>query len=334
MNILDWLLRRNRTGVLTQERARIDETLERILQIIPRLRNAANHRQRLTPAIATSLQYLDGLLASLPGCHEGTPDSWSTDPYIRAFFSTPADIAIVFSRSEELHKYFDHNPTVDYAYTTLGMTMNERHVFGVAMEGDMTRHDVQQTTLSFFDHRVTICARTEADLRQEIEHRLVDQLALEGLAKLGADCRELLEQGRALLQQRLTLLQRQGIGMQSVVGGTDDMDAEEWIRVQAQIVQNACDVAELTAPAKVIQHELDRVCEILGTPASHTYITKNRFCIDQMNVIRSEGGRKIDFHVARIPANPVRMRAFALVRFPRAQLLPVGLHFDAVIGGL
>jgi hypothetical protein len=53
-----------------------------------------------------------------------------------------------------------------------------------------------------------------------------------------------------------------------------------------------------------------------------------------MNVIRSEGGRKIDFHVARIPANPVRMRAFALVRFPRAQLLPVGLHFDAVIGGL
>lgn len=58
--------------------------------------------------------------------------------------------------------------------------MTERHVLGVAQEGNSTRHDVPQTTPYFGDHRVRICSDTEASLRAEIARRMVDQLALEG----------------------------------------------------------------------------------------------------------------------------------------------------------
>ena len=86
--------------------------------------------------------------------------------------------------------------------------MTERHVLGIETDGDTVRHDVPQTTLWFSDHRVYVCGCTEDDLRDHIRRRLIDQLALEGLAKLAADRRELLAHGRTLLQARVALLAR------------------------------------------------------------------------------------------------------------------------------
>jgi hypothetical protein len=52
-----------------------------------------------------------------------------------------------------------------------------------------------------------------------------------------------------------------------------------------------------------------------------------------MNVVvedaASEDGAAIEFRVARIPASPAGMRAFSLVRFARADLLPAPSMDDA-----
>src|ERR1700675_1606476 len=100
MGLLDWFLHRDRGQIPVDERARINETLERILRIIPRLRNARRYRERLAPAIAASLRYVDDLVASLPACHEANADAWSSDSYIRVFFATPNDLITAFSVSE------------------------------------------------------------------------------------------------------------------------------------------------------------------------------------------------------------------------------------------
>src|ERR1700761_3336696 len=177
---------RDKPHALPVDAARIDEAIGRILAIHPRLKLARRYRQRLKRPIALTLQYADELIASLPATLDGSAAAWSSQPSLRAFFATPADIADTFGRSTEVRAFFERHPEADDVQATLGMALFERHVLGVALEGDALRQDVVQTTLSFSDHRVTICGSTEAALRTEIMRHFIDQMALEGLARLPA----------------------------------------------------------------------------------------------------------------------------------------------------
>ncbi|MCC8400540.1 hypothetical protein LJ655_01305 [Paraburkholderia sp. MMS20-SJTN17] len=311
--------------------------IDRAIAVNPRLRLAQRHKERLGHAVAISLGYIDKLTASLPASHEANAAAWSTDPFIRAFFATPDDLTKIFSRSEELRGFFARNADHTHAYATLGMAMYERRVLGVALEGELVRHDVVQTKLCFSDHRVIICGGTESDLRAEIARRLVDQLALEGLARLAADRRDLVAKGRELLEARVALLERQGVGMRSVLGDRPDADADELARLKVQIEDNARNLAALRVPTEAVELELDRVCDVYSHPTDHLYVERRSIRLDLMNVIRqddTQASHEIEFRVARIPGDPPRMRAFALVRYPRAELLPAGLHIDAAMRAL
>ncbi|MFP4896283.1 hypothetical protein [Paraburkholderia sp. EG304] len=170
---------------------RVAEMIDRVIAMNPRLRLARHYKERLRQAVSVSPTYIDDLIRSPPAPHEANAAAWSTDPLIRVFFATPDDLVKAFSRSEELRAYYARNSNLTEAYATLGMAMFQRHVLGVAAEGDEMRHDVPQTTHCFSDHRVRVCGKSDADLREEIARRLVDQLALEGLSRLAADGCEL-----------------------------------------------------------------------------------------------------------------------------------------------
>ncbi|MGF6383531.1 hypothetical protein OKW31_006532 [Paraburkholderia atlantica] len=157
-------------------------------------------------------------------------------------------------------------------------------------------------------------------------------MALEGLARLAADRHALVAKGRELIAARVALLERRGVGMRSVVGGSQDADSDELARLENQIAENTRNLAALRVPTELIDLQLDRVCEVFSTPAEHIYVEKRRLRLDLMNVIRNddtEASREIELRLARIPGDPPRMRAFILVRFARDELLPAGLHVDA-----
>ena len=160
-------------------------------------------------------------MAAVPPVREASRAAWAADPYLQAFFATADDIPLAFSRAPDLRAYFEQNPGLPEAFAVLGMEMAERKVLGMALEGEIVRRDVEQTTVRFGDYRVRICGRSEDDLKAEIERRLVDQLALEGLARIVADQsrRKELEQARALLKSRLQMLERKGAGMRGALGG-------------------------------------------------------------------------------------------------------------------
>ncbi|EDZ97379.1 conserved hypothetical protein [Burkholderia sp. H160] len=332
MGLLASLFHPMRARTAHVESARVGEMIDRAIATNPRLRLARHYRERLGKAVSVSLAYIDDLIGSLPAPNEAKATAWSTDPLIRVFFATPDDLVKAFSRSEELRAYFAQNAFLTEAYATLGMAMFERHVLGVAVEGGEVRHDVAQTTLCFSDHRVRVCGKSDADLREEMARRLVDQLALEGLARLAADRRELVAKGRGLLEARVALLERRGVGMRSVVGDSPDADSDELARLEIQIAENSRKLAALRVPTKIIDLQLDRVCEVFSNPADHIYVEKRRVRLDLMNVIRNDdtqASREIELRLARIPGDPPRMRAFILARFPRDELLPAGLHLDA-----
>jgi hypothetical protein len=192
------------------------------------------------------------------------------------------------------------------------------------MEGDQVRGEVTQTTVSFSDHRVRICGRSEADLREEIERRLLDQLALEGLARVVDDQsnRKELEQERAVLMARLQMLERKGTGMRGALGG-EAVGEADLARLQSQLEENTANLGGAGGGAQALDRELEQICAVLAEPAQHLYVTSRRLRIDKLNVVIEEGGTEFEFLVARIPGTtPPEMRAFTLVRFPRAELLP------------
>ncbi|HVK56463.1 MAG TPA: hypothetical protein VM532_15730 [Burkholderiales bacterium] len=336
MSLLSRLLHSRHTDGAPDAR-RVDEAVERIVKLSPHLHLARHYRSRLEPAVATSLKYVGDIVASASAAREASAAAWSADPYIHAFFVAPTDIAPALSRSTDLREFFEQNTDSPEAYAVLGMAMSERRALGVALEGDAIRRDVVQTTVSFSDHQVRICGRTESDLRQEIVLRLVDQLGLEGLARIEADKsrRDLLERERALLKTRLQLLERQGIGIRSLFGDDATAESGESGRLKAQIEENERSLNSLGIRSEALDRALNCVCDVLANPSQHIYVESKRFRLDKMNVARPEDSTEpsddITIQIARIPTTPPRMRAFTLVRFARSELSPATSMFAGLL---
>ena len=317
-----------------QDRQRVSETLERVMQLYPQLRLARQYEKRLAPAVTASLAYMRGLVASVPAAREASSAAWVGDPYIHAYFAAPGDVPVVISRSVELRSYFASNGDAPEANAVLGMALTERHILGVAQEGETLRRDVPQTTVSFSDHQVRMCGRTDAELRDEIVRRLLEQLALEGLARTAADKsrRDELERERALLKTRLQLLERQGAGIRALLGSDAATDLGELARLQTEVEENERKLADLGLRADALDRALDHVRAVFAEPGQHLYLSTRRLRLDRMNVVldadSKQAGNDFAFQTARLPTTPPSVRAFSLVRFARADLLPEKSMFD------
>lgn len=333
MGILSWLLGTDNPSD-AQNAQQINELVERIAKLHPQLRLARRYQARLAPAVATSLDYAGKLVDSMPPAREASAAAWASDPCIHAFFASAQDVAQVISRSADLRMHFERNADLQEAYAILGMEMTERHILGVGLEGETLRRDVPQTTVSFSDHQVRICGCTDAELRGEIVRRLLDQLALEGLARVAADKtrRDMLKRERALLKTRFQLLERQGAGIRAALGSNVAAESDELAQLEAQIEENERNLASLGLQEDALDRELDRVCDVFAHPKQHIYVLSKRLRLDRMNVVlkgkNAQASEEIEFHIARIPTTPPRKRAFSLVRFARADMLPAKSMLD------
>lgn len=333
MGILNWLARGKRESEAPAH-ASLTEALARIVRLDPQLRLVEKYEARMGEALATCIGYVESLVRTLPEPREASAVAWSSDPSIHAFFATPGDVAPVLSRSAELQACFEQNPDLTYVHAVLSMAMLERRVLGVAWVGEHARPDVAQTTLSFDDHRIRICARTDAELREEIVRRAVDQLALEGLQGVTDDAskRKVLGEERALLKARLQLLERQGTGMRSVFGNDATLDVGEVARLQARIEENSQTLASLGLPTDALERKFEHVRGVLAAPEAHAFVEVKRLRLDRMNVVMddtcTQPGDDIEFRLAHIPGTPPETRAFSLVRVARADLLPARSRLD------
>ena len=334
MGILNWLLRPADSSA-GQDMERIEKLVERVANLHPQLRLARRYQARLAPAIATSLKYVGALVDSVPPAREASAAVWTSDPIIHAFFGAADDVAQVISRSADLRAFFEQNPDAAAAYAVLGTEMTERHVLGVALEGEVMRRDVPQTTISFSDHQVRMCGRSDADLKEEIVQRLFDQLALEGLERVASDKtrRSVLERERALLKMRVQLLERQGAGIRAVFGSNvAAIETDERAQVEAEIAENEQQLKSLGLQENALDRELNHVRGVLAEPQRHIYLSSKRLRLNRMNVVvegkNGQDAEEVEIHIARIPGKPPRIRAFTLVRFARADLLPARNMLD------
>lgn len=333
MGFFDRLWPRKRATPV-QETEQTRALVERLIVLSPSLKLARDYRERLCPALAQSVAYVREIVERLPPACEASAANWLADPYIHAFFAAPDEVAPVLSRSPELHAWFESHPLANEAWAVLGMAMAERRSLGVAQHGDHVHTDVAQTTLSFDDHQVRVCGESEADLREQIVQRVVEQIALEGLAQIGADesRRDALEQERALLRTRRQLLTRQGAGTQKMVGERAVANAAELAHLQTQIEANEQALADLGLKTDALEHELGVICDVLSHPAQHANVEMKQVRLSPMNVVIEHdapgSSAQIEFPLAHLPASPQGVRAFSLIRFARADLMPRPLLLD------
>jgi hypothetical protein len=337
MSLAQWLtsLRPSRPPPGAGARERVAMAAGGILALGPHLRMARRHRARLEPAVAVALGYVAGLVDAIPPAREASAAAWSFDPYIHAFFDSPESVAPVLSRSRDLRDFFAQNPDLPEAHAVLGMAMSEKHMLGVTLEGEIMRRDVVQEAVSFSDHQVRMCGRSEPALRDEIVNRLVAQLALQGMARYAAQQsqRGMLEQERALLLTRLRLLERKGVGVGALVGGGQQAaGADELARLQLDISENEDAIGRLGLRSDALDRELDQVCAVLLEPGAHLSVRTRRCVLSKMNVVLPPGsfvaGDEVVFQVAQVPTVPPQARAFTLVRFARADLRAAGGLLD------
>ncbi|WP_374592735.1 hypothetical protein [Aquabacterium sp.] len=303
----------------------VDAALDRITESHPRLRLAPRYKARLTPAVERSLDYAHFVARALPAARLASVGAWRDDPMIRAFFASADDVARELSRSHKLQDYFAQHPHEHQAHVLLGMKLTERSAFGVAREGDTYRHDVPRTTWCFSEHHAHVCAADEPSLRTEISRRVLDELALRGLTLIMADRqqRDQLDQDRALLKSRLRLLELRGAGMLATPSRPATPTDEA--RLRAALADNERQLAELGGRTDSLSHDLERLHDVLLDPHQYLELFERRARLDALNVLQDDHGRPtgdgLTFSMARFNTAPPQTRTFALVRFPRGELL-------------
>lgn len=299
MGFIASLFRRERGNESPSDPRRI-EMVQRVLRLSPRLRIARSYWPRLESSVGPGLDYVRGLVASLPAARDASPEAWAGDPCIRAFFDAPQDVSVLIAQSKPLQALFEREPTLQHAYAVLGAALGN---------GMLS------------DHQLRMCAASPSGLADEVARQMVDQLLLEALAYIAADRsrRGLLRQERDLLATRLRLLQRQGVGFASRIGGEIVGDAAEAASLQDQLLQNDRELDSLGAPGELLDHELDAVCAVFSDPLPLLNITPQRPRLRGTQLSWEEGaeGETVHVHVARVPGDPPQTRAFTLVRIAR-----------------
>jgi len=329
MSILDWF--KNRADQFDPER--ISEDLiqlalgKAIALTNPRLKLVRNHRQRLTPAVVTTIKFLQGLVKVFPVAHPLSEKSWPGDPVLRAFFVSPPDVGSVLGRADDLRELFATSPGLERAYAILGMAYSEQRTFGMALQGGIVARDVAQTTVCFSDHKTRLCGKDELTLRRTVGVEVFEHLISRTLADIGTERneREELRLARSLVRARLNLLRQHGPGLGAMLGDAP-ATASEQERLQQELLENERQLEALGGGESLLESEFTSLKEVLEHPQDYLSITPMHLRLNPMNIILDESstdtGADIDFAIIELKGpNPIR-RAFIVTLVDREEIPP------------
>lgn len=327
MGIIDWF--RDRKGQFDSDglpEGAVSWGADKAIALTnPRLRMISNWEKRLSPAVATTIRFMQGLVPVFPATRPLSPKTWAGDPALRAFFVAPKDIETLLARSDQLRAVFEKYPATDEAFLVLGMAIAEQKTFGMAVQGDTIQRDVAQKVVSFSDHKTRLCAPDEKALRRVIGIELFEYLVSRALSEIGAERteRQELQANRALIRTRLRLLQQYGPGLGAMLGD-EPAAAGEQARLEAELLENEKQLAEMGGCEEQLAGELETLQAVLDRPQDYLAISPLRLRLNTMNVLvgESETGTDIDFAVVDLKGQTPVRRAFVIARVARSDMPP------------
>ncbi|MEI7613472.1 MAG: hypothetical protein WCK63_11210 [Betaproteobacteria bacterium] len=327
MGILDWFI--NRPSQFDPDHLSDELTLRAIDKAVsltnPRLKFVDAYRERLTPAVETSIHYLRSIIRSLPPPIPVSSSRWSSVSELRAFFASASDIPLALGRSSNLRTLLEKFPELEEAHLILGMSYSEQRVLGMSLQGDVVQREVVQRVVSFSNHQARICGHSDAEVRRLLGTQAFEYLVAQALSEIGAERSERkdLETKRALIRSRLRLFQQHGPGLGTVFGSAPAEPAEQ-IALEAQLMENERQLEALGSPQSSLEKELECLCEVLLHPENYVCIEPKMLRLSTMNVVMDAeeigSAAKVSFSLANLKGVPQVQQAFVIARFPRDQL--------------
>lgn len=335
MGLLGWFRRRTpdlaRDGSLDRL---IQETTDYVIRMTdPRLAVVSRARDKLAPAVETSIRFLQEQRALLPEPHLLSAQQWGLDPCLKCMFVTAQDVDKTLAEAAELRNFFEHAPLLEEAHAIMGMSVREQQVLGMALKGEMVQRDVALTTVSFSDHRLRLFGDSPQSLWRAIARRLIDELALIALSRINAEReeRKSLETDTALLRARLRTFERRGTGLDHMLQegqATGNTDSRKLLH---QLETNERKLKALGASDSQLERELELLRAVFAAPAERIEVQPRQLHVDDLNQVLDEnqGGTLIEYDLVRVRRDAETIeRAFIPVRVGRQLPQASGLRLD------
>lgn len=289
----------------------------------PRLRALPRYQKPLRAAVIHAIDHVVGLVEQLPPPTEISRQRYGTDPQLCAFFASVEHMQEIFGTDQALSDFLAglEDPVSEQVIALLVTEKQERHVFGMDLEGEILRRDVAQVTVNFTGHRLLDPTSTEEETRRLLKRRAFDHLLSLALRRIVSARmqRAGLEEQRTLLRRKLKILQDGRWGFEESGRGKRPNVAE----LEAKLKENEAQLLGLGTDGGTLKAHLDTLIDVLSQAEAGLWPTRVSLIVDRLGVKREQdavGTLQLDLDELRNVTG--RAAIVRLVSLSRAALSP------------
>ena len=269
----------------------IINAIERALDATdPRMRILPGYRKALRSAVIHAIDHVIALVDALPAAVLATPQSREASSSLAALFTSAPRMNELLLADNNLRTFLAAaQPAPAQVYGLLVVQRNEKTGFGYALVDDQLLNDVQQTQVSFDEHRLLDLAESENENRRLLKHRAYDYLLSVALRQVTEqrDEREKLSQQRSLLRCKLDIIQKGGNGF------SRDMGPQDRNALQARLDEIEMQLAELGPVHELLQNNMAIVVNVLNEAEKHLWRETVNLRLDKHYVLHSDGDESV-----------------------------------------
>ncbi|CUA82457.1 MULTISPECIES: hypothetical protein [Gulbenkiania] len=307
--------------------ARLDELVERI---DPRLRLVPGYRRKLLPGVRRLLAFSRTLGrltdAPLPLSRQG----YSQDRRVGLFFSSPASLVVTLRQSPAVQAFFAAPSSPDTAYALLVAQVSENQRYGMATDEGEVRSDVEQTVVSFDNHRLILPCDSLQGLAEAMQGRgLEEVVALIGAALHAAESRRVVVETE-LTRVRLRLSAAQSPG--SVVIDSLAGEAPEDVATLSERLKALETELVTLREASGLESRLTLAMRLMEHPTDVFVLHPATLYLDRLGVKYDSNERPdvyaVSFEELRLGGADALRRAVVPVAIPRGALRDLEEEYD------
>jgi len=288
-----------------------------------KIRLVPGYKKKLQRLIQSSLEFSDNLVNQIPGGIEVSSSTFTSNPYVNAFFTNVTDLQSIVCHSSEIQDYMDEiHDSNARCCALLCMRRSEKTVMGMELSDNILKKDVQQVAVSFSDHRIYSPAPSEAETREGLRHCLFQGLvtnALERIVKHRLASHRLQSKRQMLhakLRQYRQKIEKVEQGTQSSVKLAHDIEETGMeLRKTEEIMVNT--------PLLTPQVILEQVTDVFSNPAEFVRIRKFPLRLNKMGIKISKDSQQPDnmLNLTEVTIGNELPRVITLATFPGKELI-------------
>jgi hypothetical protein len=303
------------------DKALIERAIERAVDgTDPRLRMLGKYRKQLREPVELAVRHVVELVDGLPETVPLGRSRYSTDPYVRAFFASNDHLQEVLGGFRTIRDYLQGLPGLPprEIFGLLTLEWKERKILGMEQQGGRVMRDVQQVSVSFFNHRFVCPSDSRDETSLELKKRAFDYLLKMALEKISATRgkHQQLKREQQLLDKKLAAMKNGGWGLETMLSPGEE-PAPDMGALAAKIDAVESELLALGNASGGLDRNFELLAAVLAQPAH--WLHRDNVCL-RLNAM----GVKTDVSSGE-PANDLQLLGLFSASGERRIVLPVSL---------